>query len=304
MQARLPSDRTIRPLNARFVGGSAHLAGTFLAIVSVVVLALLPLATAAPPGGGGAVSGGPINAIANIKGTLTGATPAGISVEGDDGTQYMVAFPDDPTSMTLVAKVDAAMLRPGQMVRVRVDYAAGGTQTAPANKVELIHSVPPTVVRGHKSAMYKPGVNPVDRKLKVGQPGKYYVVGNVAGGSGNRIMVRAGKMPLQIVVGDTPQYEIRYHNLSLAQPGDPVEVAGFYNPANPNMVKADTIKITPTRDLSAAPATNAGGESRRAARKRAKAERSDKNDDSGDKSGNDPDMDTNAGDKPKDDPKR
>ncbi len=61
------------------------------------------------------------------------------------------------------------------------------------------------------------------------------------------MMVRAGKIPVRIPLVQNPTFEIRYNNLSLAQPGDPVTISGFYNPPDETKVLADSFAITTDR---------------------------------------------------------
>jgi len=61
------------------------------------------------------------------------------------------------------------------------------------------------------------------------------------------MVVQAGKTSLQVQLAKDVTFELRYNNLSLAKEGDPVAVAGFYQPPDDTKVKAERITITPDR---------------------------------------------------------
>ena len=61
------------------------------------------------------------------------------------------------------------------------------------------------------------------------------------------IAVQAGGAPVNTMVSPNVEIEVQMNNLSLAQPGDEVEVAGFYNPPDETKVKAQRITITTER---------------------------------------------------------
>ncbi len=60
-------------------------------------------------------------------------------------------------------------------------------------------------------------------------------------------MVQAGKTQVRVQLATDAKFELRFNNLSLAQEGDPVSVAGFYQPPDETKVKADRITITTDR---------------------------------------------------------
>ena len=52
---------------------------------------------------------------------------------------------------------------------------------------------------------------------------------------------------MRVPLADDAEFELRFNNLTLAQEGDPVSVAGFYQPPDDTKVKADRVTITTDR---------------------------------------------------------
>lgn len=214
-------------------------------------------ASAAPPQAGGAKTV-PGNEITQFKGKLKAMRQGIVVVEKEDGTEALVAVPDQITSFQFIAKASPAFLRPGMLVRFSAEFGPGGIPTAPIAKLTLFQPVPPKSLHGRTKLQFTPGVHS-DAKpgnnRQVPVMGKLTVVGSLVGVTPNGILtLRAGKMPVRVPVNQETQLEIHYNNLSLAQPGDPVSVAGFYQPPNENQVKADRITIRPERVFGEAPA--------------------------------------------------
>lgn len=61
------------------------------------------------------------------------------------------------------------------------------------------------------------------------------------------MMVRAGQRAVRIPLVPSATFKIRYNNLSLAQIGDSVNVAGFYDAPDDTKVWADSVMIRTDR---------------------------------------------------------
>ena len=190
------------------------------------------------------------NEVTNFKGTLKGFERGVLSVTREDGTDVMVQPPDQISGFTFIATAKPAFLQRGQMVRFSGAFGPTGIAVAPIDKVEIFQPVPAQRLTGHAREQFLPGVYPADRRAPQ-QPvamAKYNVVGGLMGVNAAGVMVvQAGKTSLQVQLAKDVTFELRYNNLSLAKEGDPVSVAGFYQPPDDTKVKAERITITPDR---------------------------------------------------------
>lgn len=215
---------------------------------------------AAPPGaaagrfGGGARA----NEVTKFTGTLKNARGNIIVVTRDDGAECMVQFPDEITSLTFVAEALPAYLRRGMPIRFATVLGQTGMPVSPVTKIEIFSPLSEQAVAASLKTKYMPGVKSSDRhkKRRRGAPltGQVDVVGSLRmltpqGG----LALQAGETPFQTMVSPDAKIEIRYNNLSLAQPGDKVSVAGFYEPPDDTKVKASQITITTDRVYGEAP---------------------------------------------------
>lgn len=204
-----------------------------------------------PSGFGGAGGTALANEVIEFKGTLKDARGNMVTVAGDDGTEYIVQYPDEITSLEFIAKALPAYLRRGMPIRFATVLGPTGMPMAPVNQIEVFAPINAKMLPHNQTERYTPGVHPADRKKRPrGAPltGKVIVVGNLAmlnaqGG----LALQAGSTPVQTMVAPDASLEIRVNNLSLAQPGDAVSVEGFYQPPDKTKVKANRIKITTDR---------------------------------------------------------
>jgi hypothetical protein len=184
--------------------------------------------------------------IKQFDGQLKDVRRGFMVVTGADGVEYQVAFPDEATHLVLFAKANANFMRPGMFVRTRVMFSGQGVAQTSVKKLELISQLPPAAV-GHQGNQYNPGVNPVDPSIRPPQPGEYFVVGQFRGFANGMVGIQAGKVPLQLPVDPNGTIEIHANELTLAQAGDKVYVEGFYAEAQPTMIKANIVRVTPDR---------------------------------------------------------
>ncbi|MEO1526610.1 MAG: hypothetical protein AAFX06_14335 [Planctomycetota bacterium] len=213
-------------------------------------LLLAGVCLAAPPQGAGGQTL-PGNEITNFKGKLKAFRQGIVVVEKEDGSEALVAVPDSVTSFQFIAKAAPAFLRQGMLIRFTADFGPGGVPTAPISKLTLFQQVPEKSLHGRARIQFTPGIHSdakAGNNRNAPMMGKLTVVGSLLGLTPNGILtLRAGKTPVRVPVNQQTQLEIQYNNLSLAKAGDPVTVAGFYQPPNENKVKADRITIRPDR---------------------------------------------------------
>ncbi|MGB7342733.1 MAG: hypothetical protein WBD20_00825 [Pirellulaceae bacterium] len=201
-----------------------------------------------PPAAG--FSNAPANEVTKFKGTLKGFQRGVLQVAKEDGSEVMIQLPASADAFTFVADAKPPFLQRGMMVRFRGTFAANGTAQMPIEKVEIFQPINLQGIPGHSRERFMPGVHPVDKhaaKKPVGI-GEYTVVGSLMGINANgAIMVQAGKIPVAAPLAQTATFQIRFNNLSLAQEGDVVNVAGFYNPPDETKIRGDVISVTTDR---------------------------------------------------------
>ncbi|TWT80696.1 hypothetical protein CA13_21420 [Planctomycetes bacterium CA13] len=190
------------------------------------------------------------NMVTNIKGKLKSFQPGVLTVTKDDGTDVMVQLPDELPAFVFSAEAKPAFISRGMLVRFSGMFDLAGNPQAPIEKVEIIQPIPTKQLRGSQQEDFTPGVHG-DRHAKNKPPkpiANYKIVGVPMGIMGNGIMaVQAGKMLVRAQLAENVKFRIRFNNLSLAQPGDSVSVAGFYQPPDETNVKAERITITTQR---------------------------------------------------------
>ena len=195
------------------------------------------------------VQGANQNMVTEFKGTLKSFQRGIVLVTREDGTEVMVQPPDDLSTFEFVATAKPAFLQRGVLVRFSGTFNQAGVPISPVTSVEIFQPISGPVA-GHTREQYVPGVYS-DHREQNQQPqaiAKYDVVGALMGLDASGIMmVQAGKQPVRVQLAADAKFEIRFNNLSLAQEGDPVRVAGFYQPPDETKVKAERVTITTDR---------------------------------------------------------
>lgn len=207
-------------------------------------------AVAVPPAFGGNTTNAPANEVTNFKGTLKGVQRGVLSIAREDGVEVLVQPPDDLAGFNFVATAKPAFLQRGNLVRFSGAFGPTGMAAAPITRVEVFQPVPVNRLQGHAKELFVPGIYPADRHApkKPVAMAKYNIVGNLMGiNAAGVMMVQAGKQPLQVPLAQDAQFELRFNNLNLAQEGDAVQVAGFYQPPDDTKVKAERVTITTDR---------------------------------------------------------
>jgi hypothetical protein len=213
---------------------------------ALAILIFTPgIADADPP----ASAQGGQNMVTEFKGALKSFQRGVLLVTKDDGTEMMVQPPDDVSKFQFVATAKPAFLTRGILVRFSGTFNQAGVPQAPISRVEVFQPITGKVP-GHTRERFIPGVYP-ERSARNQPPqpiAKYDVVGALVGLDASGIMaVQAGKRPVRVQLTPDTTLELRVNNLSLAQEGDAVSVAGFYQPGDETKVKADRVTITTDR---------------------------------------------------------
>lgn len=226
-------------------------------LVTAVGLFILPTfaspsSAADPPSADGANQ----NMVTEFKGKLKGFSRGVMTVTREDGTDVMVQPPDDLSAFQFLATAKPAFLQRGTMVRFNGDFNPVGVPQSTISKVEIFQ---PMVgkVSGHNREKFIPGVYPP--RANRGKPptgvANYSVVGGVIGlDPSGAMMVQAGNRQVRVQLAPDVQLNVCVNNLSLAQEGDPVTVAGFYQPSDETKVKGDRVTIRSERVYGELPA--------------------------------------------------
>ncbi|MDA8745642.1 hypothetical protein N9N28_13500 [Rubripirellula amarantea] len=226
------------------------------------------------------------NMITNFKGKLVSFKRGILVVTTDEGTQMNVALPDDIASFVFVAEAKPAFLQRGMFVRFSGSFNQAGMAQSPIRKVEIFQPVAGKL-NGHQREAFVPGIYPVNRPKAAEPPPQVAdvkVVGNIMGMDASGVMgVMIGKQPLQVPLAPDVRLELRFNNMSLAEEGDSVSVAGFYQAGDETNVKASRITITTSRVYGEATEGNS-----KSTRKRTRSSRK-KTDDADTGNGENPD---------------
>ena len=231
----------------RFVGGLAVFFGLLL---------ITPVGSSAQ-GLGNRPTLDAASEITSFNGKLVASRGMILTIEREDGTEVMVQTPDSISQLTFTAKALPAYLRPGMPVRFKANLGPNGAPLEPVSKLELFAPVNVKLLKGRERENYQPGVHPSKppQRGNAGPPtGPVTVVGNLMALTPQGVALRAGNIPVQTMT--SPDLQIRVNNLSLAQPGDAVQVRGFYQPPDETKVKAESIQITTDRVYGETPPPN------------------------------------------------
>jgi hypothetical protein len=238
-----------RPAAQRFVGGLAVFFG----------LLLITPAGSSAQGLGNRPALDAASEITSFNGKLVASRGMILTIEREDGTEVMVQTPDSISQLTFTAKALPAYLRPGMPVRFKANLGPNGAPLEPVSKLELFAPVNVKLLKGRERENYQPGVHPSKppQRGNAGPPtGPVTVVGNLMALTPQGVALRAGNIPVQTMTSPDLELQIRVNNLSLAQPGDAVQVRGFYQPPDETKVKAESIQITTDRVYGETPPPN------------------------------------------------
>ncbi len=197
----------------------------------------------------------PFDTVIHLKGTLKGVRGNLLTITKADGSEVAVKLNEDPTKLVFSAEALRTWVRPGIFARVNVAIGPNGKPSAPIEQVELFRAFAATKLSGQQKQRYSPGIHASDRSApkpnpnaaNTYPPGKYTIVGQVVGVDGSGVMLNTGKARIPLPTTPDAKFLIRYHDLTLAQPGDPVSLDGFHQPPDESKVIASVVRVTTDR---------------------------------------------------------
>lgn len=192
--------------------------------------------------------------VIEVRGKLKDLRRNIMTITREDGTDVSVMLHEDPTKLVFAAEAKPQWVTPGMLVRVESMFGPGGAPPTPLETIEIFQQFQAKQLSSAQREMYVPGIHPLDAKPNNAagqpqgfQPGKYRVIGPIVGVGQAGIMINAGQMQVPIPVAPDAKWLIRFHNLSLAEPGDLVHVTGFHQPPDETQVKAGSIRVAVDR---------------------------------------------------------
>jgi hypothetical protein len=189
--------------------------------------------------------------VINVTGKYKSIRGNILVVTREDGTDVSVMLDPDPTRLVFSATAKPEWIRTGMLVRLESMFGPTGQPPAPVETIELLQPFQASREKPPRGDYYMPGIysldNPNGQRPPVFQPGNYRVIGPIIGMNAAGIMVQAGQMQVMIPVAADAKWQIRFHNLSLALPDDPVQVSGFHKPPDETQVKAGDVRVTVER---------------------------------------------------------
>lgn len=234
--------------------------GCFVFVVSAIVFSADASAQTKPRTPKGAAGGDAptfaqstvqFDTVIEVKGKLKDSQRNLMVVTRDDGTDVTVKLHDDPTRLRFIADAKLAFLRPQMMARTTVNLGPAGVPVAPADVIELFQPIPPAALPSSAKENFTPGVHSTSHDKPNPQlgfvPGNYKVIGMIVGMDNKGLYLNTGRGPMPIPLSPEAKIGLVYHNLSLAQQGDPVTVSGFHQPPDETQVVANSVTIRPER---------------------------------------------------------
>jgi hypothetical protein len=192
--------------------------------------------------------------VIEFRGKLKDVRRNIMTVTRDDGTDVAVMLHEDPTRLVFSANAKPQWLRAGMLVRVESMFGPEGKPPAPIDKIEIFQPFQASKLSAAQRELFMPGIHSLDNpaghapaKAQGFQPGKYRVVGTVAGVGPAGIMINAVQAQVPIPVSPDVKCLIRFNNLSLAEAGDVVQVSGFHQPPDETKVKASDVRVVVDR---------------------------------------------------------
>ncbi len=198
-----------------------------------------------------AVSQELFDTVIQVNGKLKDVRRNLMTITRDDGVDVTVMLHEDPTRTVFNAVAKPQWLQQGMIVRVESMFGPTGSPPTPIKKVELLRPFQPSKNSPAQRERYLPGIYPLD-EVKVGQQvgfrtGNYRVIGTIMGMDATGVMVNTGQTPVPLPIAPDAEWSIVFHDLSLAQAGDPVSVNGFHQPPDETKIKAGSVRITTDR---------------------------------------------------------
>lgn len=235
----------------------------------VVSLLNLPALTAQEQGG---------LEIASATGVLSAMAGNQIKITTESKEEYFVVLSKDST-LRYQGSADKKFLMPGLFVRFSTVLNQNGIAQTPLSNIEVFtpssnrhlnpdqlrEQTPGVYQEGGEVGKVQPKAAPVKPAAKdpaatkpartprgagaIGDVGSFRVVGQLAGGQGNKLMVMAGTMRLQIELADDAKIGVSGTDLMFCQQGDTVKVSGLRVAGQEKWIQAESVQITGSKPL-------------------------------------------------------
>lgn len=202
------------------------------------------------------------------SGTITGMRNGVIQVKTTDGDMWLVAMPDNATSLEIAGSALPNWIRRGMFVRFSGYYTAKGKPQGEIRELWLFSPDESTQFGVSKEAdfgqkkLFADGEN--KEKPKAEPAAKFLVSGRVASLKDNKLSVQAGNYPVQAVISAKPVIHVKTNDWRMMSLGDKVEVEAWYytQAVKLRQAKATRLKVTPSKPFGTPPPEKEDGESK------------------------------------------
>ena len=176
------------------------------------------------------------------SGVVEGAGPLGLAVNAN-GMSWKVK-PDKNCKIEVTGTADPDFLKPGLWVKFNADIDKKTKATAPVNELEIVDQR--TAMVNEKSRGGLTGTDAGAKKGKGAATGVAAnsgpILGKITAYKNNELTLETGSGTVKADLGPNPSIKVNVSDFSWAQPGDTVEVKGWY--MQPGAAMAQDIKVT------------------------------------------------------------
>jgi hypothetical protein len=178
------------------------------------------------------------------SGVVEGAGPLGLAVNAN-GASWKVK-PDKNCKIEVTGTADPDFLKPGLWVKFSGDFDKKGKATAPVNQLEIVDQRTAMVNEKEKGRSGLNGADATEKKAKgaatSAAPNSGPILGKITAYKNNELTLETGGGTLKADLGNNPSIKVNVSEFTWAQPGDTVDVKGWY--MQPGAAVAQDIKVT------------------------------------------------------------
>ncbi len=177
------------------------------------------------------------------SGVVEGAGPLGLAVNAN-GASWKVK-PDKNCKIEVTGTADPDFLKPGLWVKFNADFDKKNKATAPVNELEIVDQHTAMVTEKGKSGLN--GADAAAEKKGKGAAASTTAVSNTVLGhitaiKNNEMTLETGSGVMKADLGTNPSIKVNVSEFTWAQPGDTVDVKGWY--VQLGAAVAQDIKVT------------------------------------------------------------
>ena len=179
--------------------------------------------------------------------TIQDVGALGLKVMLDNGTDGVIA-PDKACKIDVTGTADPAFLKSGLLVKFNAQLDKKGRATAPLNELEIVTMQ----TASDKDGDFEKGTA---KKPTTSALGPGIVLGHVTEYKNNELTVQTTDgQQVKAELGANPAIKVHVSEFrGYAQPGDKVDVKGYFVPAQPSKAMAREMKITLSSPLGSDP---------------------------------------------------